>query len=201
MNAKVIDECTPVEISDEDVLKAMRSIPGYLDITPEDFKEVYRVAYASAMARVLNDLKASDIMTTPVHVIDRNSDLADTAQMLADKGISGAPVVDSKGNVLGVISEKDFLGMMGSNRTGSFMEVIAQCLKTKGCVVTHMRNNVVCDIMSKPAITASEDTSVSEISTIFMKKTINRVPIVNKDDKLTGIVARSDLVRSYCSFR
>lgn len=200
MNGNGIRECTPVELNDEDVLEAMRSTHGYLDITPEDFKAVYRAAYAHAVDRILNALKASDVMTTAIHVVHLGTNLIDTAQILADNGISGAPVVDRQGTIAGVISEKDFLRAMGAGRRDSFMEVVAHCLKNRGCVATPMRNNVVDNIMSAPAVTASADISVAGISALFMKEGINRLPIVDADNKPIGIVARSDLVRSYCLF-
>lgn len=126
--------------------------------------------------------------------------LIETAQLLAGKGISGAPVVDHQGKIVGVISEKDFLRTMGAGRRNSFMEVVASCLKNRGCVATPMRDEVVDTIMSKPAITGSAEISVADISTLFMEEGINRLPIVDRDDKPIGIVARSDLVRSYCLF-
>lgn len=200
MNGNGIRECTPVELNDEDVLEAMRSTHGYLDITPEDFKAVYRAAYAHAVDRILNALKASDVMTTAIHVVHLGTNLIDTAQILADNGISGAPVVDRQGTIAGVISEKDFLRAMGAGRRDSFMEVVAHCLKNRGCVATPMRNNFVDNIMSAPAVTASADISVAGISALFMKEGINRLPIVDANNKPIGIVARSDLVRSYCLF-
>lgn len=200
MNGNGIRECTPVELNDEDVLEAMRSTHGYLDITPEDFKAVYRAAYAHAVDRILNALKASDVMTTAIHVVHLGTNLIETAQILADKGISGAPVVDRRGTIAGVISEKDFLRALGAGRRDSFMEVVAHCLKNRGCVATPIRNNVVDNIMSAPAITASADISVAGISALFMKEGINRLPIVDANNKPIGIVARSDLVRSYCLF-
>jgi CBS domain-containing protein len=125
-------------------------------------------------------------------------DLIETAALLAGKGISGAPVVDRGGKIVGVVSEKDFLSKMGAGQTNSFMQVIAHCLKNKGCVATPMLNRVVRDIMTAPAITATADTLVSNISILFREKNINRLPIIGSDERPIGIVTRSDLVNSYC---
>ncbi len=76
------------------------------------------------------------------------------------------------------------------------MGVIAQCLKEKGCVAVTIREQCVRDIMTSPAITVSEDTSVNEIAGIFTEKNINRVPVINPDGVLTGIVSRADIVRA-----
>jgi len=198
MTESIKRECGPVDISEQDVLNAMKAMQGYIDITPADFKEVYRMAYSLANERILNSLTAGDVMTPPVHSVGLEMDLIETATLLAGKGISGAPVVDSEGKIVGVVSEKDFLSKMGAGKTDSFMQVIAHCLKNKGCVATPMMNGVVSDIMTAPAITATADTVISKISALFGGKNINRLPIVGSDGRPIGIVTRTDLVNSYC---
>ncbi|MFZ1986653.1 MAG: CBS domain-containing protein [Desulfatitalea sp.] len=198
MSSANLRECAPVDISDKDVMAAMKAMQGYIDITPADFREVYRVAYALAKERMMTALKAADIMSSPVHVIDAGADLIATAALLAEKGISGAPVTDQDGRIVGVISEKDFLRKLGAGQSGSFMQVIALCLKNKGCLATPMVNRIAGDIMTAPPITATADISIGAISALLMEKNINRLPIVSADGKPIGIVTRSDLVSSFC---
>jgi CBS-domain-containing membrane protein len=88
-------------------MAAMKAMQGYIDITPADFKEVYRVAYALARKRMLSARKAAEIMTSPVLTLPADADLIATATLLAENGISGAPVIDGAGRVVGVVSEKD----------------------------------------------------------------------------------------------
>ncbi|RJR17309.1 MAG: CBS domain-containing protein [Desulfobacteraceae bacterium] len=196
-SANVLDY-DPVEISDDDVMAAMKSMKGYIDITPADFKEVYRVAYVLARERMMKALKADDIMTVPAYVVHTDTDLVATATLLAEKGISGAPVTGPDGSVVGVISERDFLREMGANQEGSFMEVIAGCLKNKGCVAAPMLKRTAGDIMTAPAFTAMADMSIGKISSLMIEKNINRVPVVDTDGKPIGIVTRSNLVNSFC---
>lgn len=198
MNPTRLRECAPVDISDDDVMAAMKAMRGYIDITPADFREVYRVAYAHAQERMMTALKAADIMTAPVHSVDAGTDLISAAALLADKGVSGAPAIDGEGRIVGVISEKDFLRRMGAGKSGSFMRVVALCLTDKGCAASQMIRRKVGDIMTAPPITAPADISLAAISALLMEKNINRLPIVDSGGKPVGIVARSDLVNSYC---
>lgn len=198
MSSAHLRECAPVEISEADVMDAMKSMQGYIDITPADFKEVYRTAYALAKDRMMTAFKAADIMSVPVHAVNADADLVATATLLAEKGVSGAPVTDSAGRVVGVISEKDFLRQMGAGKSGSFMQVVARCLKNKGCVATPMINRKARDIMTAPPITAGAEISIGVISAILMEKNVNRLPIVDADGKPIGIVSRADLVNSFC---
>jgi len=187
-----------LDISDADVMEAMKAMQGYIDITPADFREVYRVAYSLARDRVMKGLKAGQIMRTPIHVIEEDQGLADAAALLAREGISGAPVVDRDGRVVGVVSEKDFLRNMGAEPGGSFMQVIALCLQNKGCVAAPMLKRTAGEIMTSPAVTATLDISMAEISVLLSEKGINRLPIVGGDGRPVGIVTRSDLVEAFC---
>ena len=90
-----------VDITDEDVYDAMKEIPGYLDITPGDFKEVYRQAYRRAVERLRRSVKAKDVMTREVIFVDINTPMKEVAQTLGSHGISGLPVVDLEGMVVG----------------------------------------------------------------------------------------------------
>jgi CBS domain-containing protein len=188
------------DVSDEDIYEAMKEIPGYLDITPGDFKEVYQTAYRHALKRITSSVRARDIMTKEVFFVRRNTLVEEVAEMLARQKIAGAPVVEENGRVVGVISEKDFLSRMGVNDPKTFMGVIAQCLKGKGCVAISIRAKKAEDIMTSPAITVSEDTPLQEIAAIFTEKNINRAPVTDSKGSLIGIVSRADILR-YLPFR
>lgn len=190
--------CTAIDISELDVIAAMKDIQGYIDISPGDFKEVFRIAYAHALRRIVESRTAGDIMTTPVHCLQADMDLVQAANFLADKHFSGAPVVDESGTIVGVLSEKDFLARMGIGKPATFMQIVAHCLSNRGCMAMTLRNHAVREIMSTPPITAGSDMTMAAISALFMEKQINRLPIVDVEGRPVGIVTRTDLVQSYC---
>lgn len=189
----------PVDMSDEDILDAMKSIPGYLDITPGDFKEIFRYAYRHAIERIARSLLAKDVMTVKLISVTQDTSLKETSAKMAAHGISGVPVIDESNSVVGVISEKDFLFHMGEKKSRSTMEIIAQCLSSKGCVAVSMHTGFAKDIMTSPALTVYDDAPVFEIASIFAEKNINRVPVLDKNGHLVGIVARADIFRTTCA--
>jgi CBS-domain-containing membrane protein len=191
------EECTlgPKEISDEDILNAMKEMEGYLDITPGDFKEIYRHAYDHALNRILKAIPAKEVMTKTVAAVDRDAPLKDVADVMAQHRISGVPVLDQNKTVVGVISERDFLNAFGPEGAGSFMEVLAACLAGTGCIALTARKQKADEIMTTPPVCVGEDTPVSEIARIFEEKHINRVPVTDGAGKLAGIVSRADIVR------
>jgi len=188
-----------MDISDDDILKAMKDIRGYLDITPGDFKEIYRFAYKHAVDRLAHSITAKDVMTRSVVFVKKDSSLEEVADILDRHPISGVPVIGDDQSVAGVISEKDFMFHMGAKEMRSFMGVVAHCLRNKGCIALPMRKQKAEDIMTSPAITVREDTPVFEIANMFIEKNINRTPVTDRSNKLIGIVTRADIVRSSCA--
>lgn len=182
------------EIADEDIFAAMQEISGYLDITPGDFKEVYQLAWRHARERLLRTAQAREIMTRDVAQVKVDTPLKEVAALMARRGVSGVPVVDAADRVVGVISEKDFLKAMSAGGITSFMGVVAQCLQEKGCKALGIRQGQAADLMSAPAVTVAEETQVLEIIKLFKEKGINRVPVLDSQGRLTGIVSRGDLL-------
>ncbi len=191
-----IEACVPVDISDDDIFDAMKDIPGYLDITPGDFKEVYVKAYQHALTRLTRSVLTASVMNPDVIFVQENTPLKEVAELMAAKKISGVPVIDENRLVLGVISEKDFLEAMGAGQADSFMMVIAQCLLGRGCLAAPNKARVAKDIMTSPAVTVAPETPILEVADILSAKKVNRAPVVDSGGRLVGIVSRADVLKS-----
>jgi CBS domain-containing protein len=196
MAQEIIDLSCPAEILEEDILEVMKSIEGYLDITPSDFKEIYVKAYQQARKKLLHGINAEMIMASPVHSILESENIALAALAMAESNISGLPVTNKNEEIVGIISEKDFLKELSKDSTPSFMAVIAQCLNSKGCVALPIKKLAVKDIMSTPAVTVDEKTTLTEIVNLLRQEKINRLPVKDKNNRLAGIITRSDIIKS-----
>lgn len=185
------------DLADADLYEAMKDVQGYLDITLSDLKEIYRHAYRHAIERVYSSVLVRDIMTSPAVSVGRESPLKAVAEIMAQEGVAGVPVLEADGRVAGVISEKDFLALMGSRETKSFMALLAACLAGhSGCPAEPIRAQHAGDIMTSPAVTVRDDVSLREIEALFSERKINRVPVVDSSGRLIGIVSRADVIRS-----
>lgn len=196
MSEKLTDFPLGIDLKDEDIFEAMKAIPGYLDITPGDFKEVYRLAYAHAVERLSRAVTAREIMTREVVSVRPDTPLAEVAAAMGSRGISGVPVVDDAGRVVGVISEKDFLTHMGVAEPKNFMVLVASCLQSQGCVALPIKKRLAADLMTSPAVTVGPEATVKDIAAIFTGQGINRVPVTDPSGRLLGLVSRGDLVRA-----
>ncbi|HEB69264.1 MAG TPA: CBS domain-containing protein [Desulfobulbus sp.] len=185
-----------IDISDDDVRQAMKKLGGYIDITFGDFKELYHFACSHALNRLMHSATAGDVMTAKVISVHRQAQSVDIADVMARHNVSGVPVLDDKDQVVGIISENDFLSRMGNSEVTSFMSIVARCLQQKGCLAIPISKQQAEDIMTSPVVTVSKDTPVSEIVQIFSEKQINRVPVTGADGQLIGIVSRADTLQT-----
>ena len=116
------------------------------------------------------NLTAREIMTTAVVTVSPDTTVDDLAKLLADNSISGVPVVDYLGRVVGIVTEADILTSRPGNRT-------------------------VQSVMTREVVAVSVDETLQEIAFLLSMRRINRVPVL-EDGKLVGIVSRADVVRA-----
>ncbi len=109
---------------------------------------------------------ARDIMTRQVCTISPEASVRDAARILAERRISGMPVLDKQGTIIGMCTEADVISKQGE---------------------------LVRDIMSTEIISVSEETPVGEIARLLSQRKIKRVPVVT-DGRLVGLVSRADIV-------
>ncbi len=197
MNFSNINECFQT-ITDEDVLEAMKEIPGYLDITPTDFIEIYRIAFDHAVTRIKTAILAEHVMTRKVITVLEDTSLMEAAVQMRDHDISGLPVLNKEGVVIGVISEKDFLFKMNEEKVPSFMQVLIQCMDDTRCLALPLKTLKARDIMSSPPVVVHKSLKLLDVANLLDRYTINRVPVCDDNNSLVGIIARSDLVQAMC---
>jgi CBS domain-containing protein len=117
---------------------------------------------------------AKDVMTTPVITISPDATLMDVTNLVDAKGITGVPVADAEGKVVGIITEKDLLRFALEN-------------------LGHARDIEVKEAMTKKVVGFTSDTTIEAIARCFAKSDFRRVPIID-EGKLVGIISRRDII-------
>lgn len=181
-------------LSDEDLNAALHEMKAYVDITEEDLKKIYEIALRHAQERVAFQLPVRAVMSKSVITISRHADLHEAARVLSENRISGAPVVDEQDRVIGVISEADILTLAGMKREHTFKDVLRNILGEP--VPARKSGNKVEDVMSFPPITAKADDDIGDVAQILDDRRIKRLPVVDDNGRLVGIIARADIVRA-----
>jgi len=148
----------------------------------------------------MQQMKARDVMTASVILAGPNLGIHDLAKLLLDKGISGVPVVDAGGKLIGIVSESDLIGGGDSDqeaRRDRWLRFLAEgeLLNPEFLASLHSPDRRARDIMASPIVSVSEEAEVGEIARLLIAHHIKRVPVV-RDGQVVGIVSRVDLLRA-----
>lgn len=145
-------------------------------------------------------MKAKDIMNRQIITVKEEMTVDETARILLENKISGVPVVDEQNQVIGIVSETDLIYREKHLHIPSFISILdgvifLESTKELEHQVRKMAAYKVGDVMTKKVITIQEDTELEDIVDIIVEKRINRLPVVDREGKLVGIVTRSDILR------
>ncbi|MCZ7589814.1 MAG: CBS domain-containing protein [Gaiella sp.] len=141
-------------------------------------------------------VQVDQVMTRDVVSVTPETPIKDVATRLVERGISGLPVCDAEGAVVGVLSEADLLVKQGGPNPASGGLFSWLVDTTSAPDVAKLRAHTAGDAMTSPAITIEAATPVAEAARTMVERGVNRLPVV-EDGRLVGIVTRADLVRLF----
>ncbi|PWU23290.1 MAG: hypothetical protein C5B48_08835 [Candidatus Rokuibacteriota bacterium] len=139
-------------------------------------------------------MKVADVMTREVQTVSPEATLKEVAARLSELGISGLPVVDGD-RVVGVVSEADVVAKERgevSNRSGRF-----GLGSRRSRSQSKLEARTAGEAMTSPALTISADRPFAEAAARMLDEDVNRLPVLDPEDRLVGIVTRADLVRAF----
>ncbi len=140
---------------------------------------------------------AKDVMSTGVVSVQSDATVHEAATMLANSGVSGLPVLDRNGNLVGIVSEADLIERLAAGSDGAPLGQNTENLEDAAAFV-RANSSRVSDIMSRDVMVAYEDTPIGGIAKMMLDHRVKRIPIV-RGRSLVGIVSRIDLVRALMS--
>jgi len=145
-------------------------------------------------------LQAKDIMTRDVITIDENKSVRDLAKILAEKKISGVPVVDDQGKIIGIATENDLIDQAKKVHIPTVMRlfdsfVFLESPERMEKDFKKMAASTVKDIASPEVVTVTPDTPLDEVATLMSEKKVHTLP-VSEDGNLLGIIGKTDIIRT-----
>jgi len=182
-------------LSSSDVIEAMRAQGVFLDITPNDALDLFRVAHQLTVERLRQSVHVRDLMTTNLITLTPDMDTIQAVRLLADAGISGAPVMQ-EGVLVGIVSIKDFLPLMDIAKSASLMTLAARALCISCCEAVNQSTVAVAAIMTAPAQTVAADATAFAAAQIMAANHIRRLPVLEQG-RLVGMLSHSDLIRAF----
>jgi CBS domain-containing protein len=142
-------------------------------------------------------MKAKDVMTAGVVTVAENAPINEAIRLMLQRSISGLPVTDASGALVGVVTEGDFLRRreLGTQRRAPrWLEFLLGPGKLAENYV-HAVGRKVRDVMTHEVLTVEEETSLGEVVAIMERHKIKRVPVL-RHGKLVGIVTRGSLLHA-----
>lgn len=143
-------------------------------------------------------LTAKDIMTKDVIAVTSDTTIEKLARLLIEHKISGTPVLDEDGKLIGIVTENDLISQNKRLHIPTVVNIFDAIiyLESPKKLEEEMKRMVgtrVGDICTKKVITIKEDTPITEIATIMTEKKIHLLPVM-RGEELVGIVGKADLV-------
>lgn len=140
-----------------------------------------------------------DIMTKEVFTVNENDTVEKCANILSTKNLSGLPVVDDNNKVIGIVTEGDLIKRASRIEGPPVLEVLGGIfyLETPNKFMERLKKltgSIVKEIMTKDIITIDPDKELEDAATLLVRKKIKRLPVVDKEGNLVGIISRKDIM-------
>ena len=144
-------------------------------------------------------MKVADVMSPRVISVAPDTKVEEIARLLVDNKISGVPVVNGFGRVVGMVTESDLIVRNAELHFPTFLQILdariyLQSPKHFEEELRRMLGTIAADVMSAPGIVVAPDDPLERAATLMVEKRANPLPVV-KDGKPVGIISRSDIVR------
>ncbi|MCX5151650.1 MULTISPECIES: CBS domain-containing protein [unclassified Streptomyces] len=133
----------------------------------------------------MKHIKVGDLMTDEVVAVVSATSFKDVAKLLAQHDVSGLPVVDDEDRVVGVVSESDLLIRQAAPVAAESSEASPLAEVTAG------------EVMSTPAVTIHAEETAADAARLMTRRSVERLPVVDEEERLVGIVTRRDLLRLF----
>ena len=145
-------------------------------------------------------MQVQDIMTKQVLTVQPDTTVREVAEILVSHKISGVPVVDSDNKLVGIVSEGDLMSKEILPEPPAELCILGAVIYYDGLrefrdAFQRMAANTADALMTKKVVTVKADADVSDVARIMRDKHIKRVPVLDDDGHLIGIVSRQDIVK------
>jgi predicted transcriptional regulator len=134
-----------------------------------------------------------ELMTKHVYTVTPDTSLKEVGKMLKEKKISGVPVINDDGVLVGIVTLTDMLRILSRIYEWKQMEKEESQRDLSVMFEDEKSNAKVKDIMTKDIVTLSEDDTIDDIMKLMFENKIHTIP-VTKDNKLIGIIGKRDLI-------
>lgn len=143
-------------------------------------------------------MKVSEIMSRNVVTVHPSATVAQTARLMLDEGLSGVPVVDSTGRLLGMVTEEDLVAKHAQVHLPRYFAILGTLMplpsRRDDEEMRHILGVTAGDLMSEDVITIEPTRSIDEAASLMIERHVNPVPVMD-GDTLVGIISHADIIK------
>jgi CBS domain-containing protein len=148
-------------------------------------------------------MKAKEIMAKEVITVQQDATIEEIAKVLIDNKVSGVPVIDHDGNLVGMVTEGDLLHKETSPRIPDFINILGAIIYYNGVErynedFKKIMAGQAKEIMTDKVVVTSEDVEIADVARLMIQHGIKRIPVV-KGAKIVGIISRADIIQTLLS--
>lgn len=175
------------------IIDPLRQMAPYALITAQSVEVVQSGA---PLREGLPDVKVAEVMRREVAAVRPDSPVAAVVELLLDKDFTAVPVTDDQGKVVGMVSDSDLLTRGGMNVTISLQRA------TDADFARELRRSLenpdrkVAEVMTREVVTVGPDDVIGKAARLMVEKHLKRLPVVDSDGKLVGILGRLDILNT-----
>ncbi len=140
-------------------------------------------------------MKVRDIMTTDPVKVTGNTHLKEAARLMVRHRVSGLPVVDEGGKLIGILSEGDFIRREAGRDRPQGVSLL-DAVFGEG-ELQPVGAETVAEIMTRSVVTITPEATVGEAARVMGRRNVKRLPVVDLEGELIGIVSRADIVGAF----
>lgn len=175
------------------VLVPLRELAPHALITVQ---EVEVVQSGAPFKEGLPDLKVSEVMRREVATVHPDGPITEVVELLLDKDFTAAPVIDDQGKVVGMVSDNDLMTRGGMNVTISLKKATDLDYVRELHESLENANRKVSEVMTREVVTTTPDAILGRAAKLMVEKHLKRLPVVDGDGKLVGILGRLDVLNT-----
>ncbi len=143
----------------------------------------------------------ADVMSHNPIVVQRQTPLKDAIAILAERRISGLPVLDESGKLIGIISETDLMWQETGVTPPAYIMFLDSVIYLQNPAkydrdLHKALGQTVGEVMSKNPITVSPDKPLRDAARLMHDKTVHRLPVLDSEGQVIGILTRGDIIRA-----
>jgi CBS domain-containing membrane protein len=185
-------------ISEQDLEQALENMDRFMDVSAGDLSKLLAQAQVQRFKRHSGPITCADIMVKNILTVEYGTDVEDAWKIMHHEKLKAMPVIDRARRVIGIITWNDFFKFINADANESFQEKFRSFIRRTPDVSTDKPESVG-HVMTRPVSVLPESASIAELIPLMSSRGYRQIPIVNSENRLTGMVYQANLIAALYS--